>query len=143
VLHVSFADDTPSVLADGDQLRQVLQNLVNNSLDAIVLATQPSITITVALARDDNPLSMPAVIIVVSDNGNGIPLELQQRVFTPFFSTKAQGTGLGLSLVNRIIREHEGLLELTSKPGTGTRITLYLPAHSQTRSYRRAISTSQ
>ena len=142
-VQVELADDTPSVLADGDQLRQVLQNLVNNSLDAIRTVSQPAVAVRSERAPDDNPLGMPAVVIKVTDNGCGIPPDLLQRVFTPFFSTKAQGTGLGLSLVNRIVREHEGLLELISEPGSGTSITIYLPAHSQTRSYRRALGASQ
>jgi signal transduction histidine kinase len=79
------------------------------------------------------------VVIEVTDNGCGIPVELQERVFTPFFSTKAQGTGLGLSLVSRIVREHEGLLSLDSMPGHGTTIRVLLPARSQTREYRRAL----
>ncbi len=138
-VQVELAEDTPSVLADGDQLRQVLQNLVNNSLDAIRTVAQPSVSVSAERAVDDNPLGMPAVVIEVLDNGCGIPVELQQRVFTPFFSTKPLGTGLGLSLVNRIVREHEGILELISQPGSGTRITIYLPAHSQTRAYSRAL----
>ncbi len=138
-VRIELDEETSSVLADRDQLKQVLQNLVTNSLDAVRETTLPHVTVRVECANDDNPLSMPAVVITVIDNGCGIPSELQQRVFTPFFSTKAQGTGLGLSLVNRIVREHEGLLELASEPGTGTRITIYLPAHSQTRVYRRAL----
>ena len=136
---VTLADDTPSVLADADQIRQVLQNLVNNSLDAMRTVENPCVSVSAERASDDNPLGMPAVVIEVFDNGCGIPVELQQRVFTPFFSTKPQGTGLGLSLVNRIVREHEGILELGSTPGTGTCITIYLPAHSQTRAYSRAL----
>lgn len=136
---ITLHPETPSVLADADQLRQVLQNLVNNSLDAVRDSGVPTVTCHAERASEDNPLAMPAVVIHVTDNGCGIPSELQERVFTPFFSTKAQGTGLGLSLVNRIVREHEGLLELESKPGQGTTITVYLPAHSQTRTFRRAL----
>jgi signal transduction histidine kinase len=80
-------------------------------------------------------------VLVVQDNGHGIPLDQQQRIFTPFFSTKAQGTGLGLSLVDRIIREHEGVVRLQSAPGRGTVLTIYLPSYSNTREYRRPGST--
>ncbi len=136
---VQLNEETPSVLADTDQLKQILQNLVSNSIDAVRDGGVPTVTCNAERAADDNPLAMPSVVIRVTDNGCGIPLELQERVFTPFFSTKAQGTGLGLSLVNRIVREHEGLLELTSVQGHGTTVTIYLPAHSQTRTYRRAL----
>lgn len=139
---IALHDETPSVLADTDQLKQILQNLINNSLDAVRELGVPTVTCHAERAADDNPLAMPAVVIRVTDNGCGIPIELQERVFTPFFSTKAQGTGLGLSLVNRIVREHEGLLELKSSQGQGTTVTIYLPAHSQTRTYRRALGAS-
>lgn len=141
-LTMDLDEDTPSVLADADQLKQVLQNLVLNSLDAVRAAAAPTITCHAERAPEDNQLGMPSVVVRVSDNGCGIPAELHERVFTPFFSTKAQGTGLGLSLVNRIVREHEGLLELASQPGRGTTITIYLPAHSQTRAYKRALGQS-
>jgi signal transduction histidine kinase len=141
-LRVDLAEDTPSVLGDADQLKQILLNLLANSLDAVRDVAAPFVHCHAERAADDNPLGMPAVLLQVIDRGCGIPHELQARVFTPFFSTKAQGTGLGLSLVNRIVREHEGLLALTSAPGTGTTITIHLPAHSQTRTFRRALGNN-
>jgi len=68
------------------------------------------------------------VEITVVDNGCGIPQELHERVFAPFFSTKSQGTGLGLSMVSRIVRAHGGVLTLDSITAGGTMITLILPA---------------
>ena len=88
---------------------------------------------------EQNPLGAPAVRLRVTDNGGGIPAELRERVFAPFFSTKAQGTGLGLSLVARIVREHEGTVDLDSAAERGTTVTVHLPQHSQTRVYRRAL----
>lgn len=131
--------DCPPALADSDQLRQALLNLAGNAIDALRQTTIPRLTLTATAAPDDNPLGGPAALIRVTDNGSGIPAELHEQVFTPFFSTKAKGTGLGLSLVARIVREHEGLIELESAPGTGTTIRILLPAHSQTREYRRAL----
>jgi signal transduction histidine kinase len=132
-------DETPSVLADPDQLRQILQNLIANSLDALKGRPEPAITCRAERAPDDNGLGMPAVTIQVTDNGCGIPAELHERIFTPFFSTKAQGTGLGLPLIAQIVREHEGFITLESEPGTGATFTVLLPAHSQTRSFKRAL----
>jgi signal transduction histidine kinase len=140
-LRVDLDDETPSVLGDSDQLKQIILNLLTNSLDAVRGTPNPYVHCHAERAADDNPLGMPAVVLHVIDHGCGIPHDLQARVFTPFFSTKAQGTGLGLSLVNRIVREHEGLLALSSELGVGTTITIHLPAHSQTRSFRRALGT--
>jgi two-component system, NtrC family, nitrogen regulation sensor histidine kinase GlnL len=138
-LSFSVADGTPRVFADGDQLRQVLTNLVNNAIDAVRHSAMPTISVQIRPALRDSALEGDAVEIVVTDNGCGIPLELQERIFTPFFSTKSQGTGLGLSLVQRIIREHEGVVQLNSQPGQGTTVSVLLPAHSQTRVFIRAL----
>jgi signal transduction histidine kinase len=138
-LVAQVADECPLAHADEGQLRQIVSNLINNALDAVLHVQGPAITCRAGPAPAGNPLGAPAVVIEVTDNGCGIPVELQERVFTPFFSTKAQGTGLGLSLVSRIVREHEGLLSLDSMPGHGTTIRVLLPARSQTREYRRAL----
>lgn len=140
-LHLEFTidDEVPPALADADQLRQVLTNLINNSLDALRSVSVPRLSCRVRVADTSSPLTIAGVEIAVTDNGAGIPQELHERVFTPFFSTKSQGTGLGLALVQRIVREHEGALHLDSAPGKGTTITIYLPSHSQTRVFKRAL----
>ncbi|MBA3699014.1 MAG: hypothetical protein H0W78_09180 [Planctomycetes bacterium] len=132
-------DGCGSILADGGQLRQVLSNLINNALDAMRPITCPKLAVRVRGMDRECALGMPSVEIAVSDNGCGIPVEQRERIFTPFFSTKAQGTGLGLSLVQRIVREHEGLLSLTSEVGVGTTVTILLPTHSHTRVFKRAL----
>jgi signal transduction histidine kinase len=132
-------DGCGTVLADGGQLRQVFSNLINNALDALRQVTSPRLAVRVRPIDADSSLGTSGVEISVSDNGCGIPADLRERVFTPFFSTKAQGTGLGLSLVQRIVREHEGLLSLTSEVGAGTNVAILLPAHSHTRVFKRAL----
>lgn len=132
-------DGCGSVLADGGQLRQVLSNIINNAIDAMRQVTCPKLSVRVRGMDRDCALGSPSVEIAVSDNGCGIPEDQHERIFTPFFSTKAQGTGLGLSLVQRIVREHEGLLLLTSKVGVGTTVTIQLPTHSHTRVFKRAL----
>jgi signal transduction histidine kinase len=132
----------PQAYVDQDQIRQVLINVVDNALDALATITAPRIELRAAQADDDGPLGEDAVVISISDNGCGIPDDLQERVFTPFYSTKARGTGLGLSLVTRIVREHGGVVHLVSHPGEGTRIAIHLPAFAQTREYRRALGGS-
>jgi two-component system nitrogen regulation sensor histidine kinase GlnL len=140
-LHLEFHidDEVPPALADADQLRQVLTNLLNNSLDALRAVSLPRLSCRVRNAGASSPLTISGIEIAVADNGSGIPADLHERVFTPFFSTKSQGTGLGLALVQRIVREHEGALQLESAPGKGTTITVYLPSHSQTRVFKRAL----
>ena len=138
VLEFIKDDDCPSVVGDRDQLRQVLLNLIGNALDAVRRVQQPRITVA-AHAAAAGSLPSPAVELRVTDNGCGIPAHLHEQVFTPFFSTKSKGTGLGLSLVQRIVREHEGALRLDSAAEKGTVITVLLPAHSQTRTFKRAL----
>ncbi|MBA3685267.1 MAG: PAS domain-containing protein [Planctomycetes bacterium] len=131
--------DTPSAFVDADQFRQALINLINNSIEALRGSAGSSITVTARAAPSGNPLGSAAIEITVADNGPGIPAELLNRIFTPFFSTKSRGTGLGLSLVQRIVRDHEGLVRIDSAPGKGTAVVLLLPAHSQTRTFVRAL----
>jgi len=135
VLDLRVEDSCPEVLADADQLRQVISNLLNNSLDAVINTPSPLVSCRARIAPVDSPIEQPAVEILVTDNGCGIPPELHERVFAPFFSTKSQGTGLGLSLVSRIVRQHRGILKLESPPRGGTLITLVLPAHQPGRAF--------
>jgi len=135
----TVAADCPPVWADQGQLRQVVGNLIENAIDALRRAVGPRLQVSATHVEEGSPLTGPAVLITVADNGCGIPGELRERVFTPFFSTKSQGTGLGLSLVGRLVKEHEGVLQLDSALGSGTTVRVYLPAHSQTGLYRRAL----
>jgi signal transduction histidine kinase len=127
-VEIQLAPDCPPVRADPDQLRQVLLNLVNNGIDACRGIPVPRLVLSAHRAPADGPLARPAVRLQVRDTGCGIPPELHEQVFTPFFSTKAQGTGLGLSLVGRIVRDHQGTILLDSRPGAGTTVTIDLPA---------------
>jgi signal transduction histidine kinase len=142
LIDLEAAPDCPEVFADPDQLRQVLSNLINNAIDAVIHAASPRVTCRAVGAAQPNAIDCPAVEITVSDNGCGIPPELQQRVFAPFFSTKAQGTGLGLSLVAQIVRQHDGVLRLQSVPDGGTVITILLPCQDLARAYDRIGATT-
>jgi signal transduction histidine kinase len=127
----SFPDGTGAVLADADQIQQVFLNLCTNALDAMPRGG----TLRVSSARVDrrHPEGsgevLPFVAVTFEDTGSGIAPENLDRVFDPFFTTKdvGRGTGLGLSVSYGIVREHGGFFDVESKPGRGTRLTVYLP----------------
>ena len=103
-----------------DQLRQALRNLIANAFDA-----QPEGgAVHVALAVDDDEVRM-----TVADSGPGVPAELRTRILEPFFTTRAEGTGLGLALVSTIARLHGGHLDLSQASGSlgGAEFSLRFP----------------
>jgi two-component system, sporulation sensor kinase E len=108
----------PPVLFDPAQLKQVLVNLIKNAMQA----TPPQGTLTLRSGS-----TQEAVWMAVSDTGPGIPPEQLNRIFEPFYTTKNKGTGLGLLIVQRIIRDHGGRIELESTVGKGTTFKLWLP----------------
>ncbi|MEJ2077793.1 MAG: ATP-binding protein [Acidobacteriota bacterium] len=113
-----------AVLGDPGQLQQVFLNLLNNAMDAI----SGSGKITVRL-RPVDEAGDPEWRIEVEDDGEGIPPENLASIFEPFFSAKqkAQGTGIGLAVSQEIINQHGGRIQVDSKPGEGTRFTVFLP----------------
>jgi signal transduction histidine kinase len=113
----------PEIMADPEQLREVLVNLVVNACEAMVGGGELTIR---EEEGEDVDLGRVAVI-QVSDTGPGIPEAIQEQVFQPFFSTKEEGTGLGLSIANRIVKDHGGKLALQSKEGRGSTFTITLP----------------
>jgi PAS domain S-box-containing protein len=135
-LQLNISDELPAVMGDSTQLHQVLLNLCVNARDAMpdggkLLINASSVYLDEAAAKLI-PLEKAGkyVVISVSDNGEGIPVEIQEKLFEPFFTTKevGKGTGLGLSTVHTIIKEHKGIIKLFSKVGEGTEFRIYLPA---------------
>jgi signal transduction histidine kinase len=112
----------PEILADPDQLKEVLVNLIVNACEAMVNGGK--IQITEKEQVKDNSIMQ---IILISDNGPGIPEAIQEKLFQPFFSTKEEGTGLGLSIAARIVEEHGGSLDVVSKNGEGATFIISLP----------------
>ena len=104
--------------ADAEQLEQVLSNLLSNAVEA---TADGEIGLSARAIGDDG------VEIVVEDTGAGIPAAQLERIFDLYFTTKAEGTGLGLSLVHRIVSEHGGRINVESEAGAGTVFTLFLP----------------
>ena len=117
-----LSDDRLLVRANKTQLQQVVVNLGTNAFDAM----KDGGTLTLRTRVD----GQAQVVLEVGDTGTGIAPDIQKRIFEPFFTTKdpGQGTGLGLSLVYEIVRQHEGSIEVHSEPGKGTVMSVRLPA---------------
>ena len=120
----SLAPDLPQIDADKHQLTQVLLNLVENARDAI--GTRAGGKITVATRRGD---ANDRALLIVEDNGPGVPADLKDKVFAPYFTTKHAkgGTGLGLAIVHRIVNDHGGRITIGDAPGCGARFAIELP----------------
>jgi signal transduction histidine kinase len=109
----NYDEKLPPVSGHAGELNQVWTNLLDNAIDAVGQGG----SIEIATRREGE-----IVCVTITDDGPGIPEELRGQIFDPFFSTKApgEGTGLGLDIVNRIIRQHEGKINLKSRPGQTT-----------------------
>jgi signal transduction histidine kinase len=118
----------PATRVDIEQLKEVVVNLIVNACEAMA----PGGSIVIEERTETHPDLGPAAVIVVRDNGPGIPLHLREKIFQPFFTTKEQGTGLGLSIAQRIITEHGGRLELVTTEGRGAAFIIILPCQEST-----------
>ena len=108
----------PAALLDPAQIKQTLVNLVKNAIQA--MTKDGVLTVQTSTASD-------GVVVSVADTGGGIPQEQINRIFEPFYTTKKKGSGLGLMIVQRIVREHNGRIDLESHVGRGTVFRLWLP----------------
>jgi signal transduction histidine kinase len=119
VFQMELADDAElHVLADETQLQQVLMNLCLNARDAMPDG---------GVLRVETSLETDMVRLSVHDTGQGMAEEVRARIFDPFFSTKEEGTGLGLAVVRRIVERYAGRVEVWSQPGQGSRFDVWLP----------------
>ena len=105
------------IRADINQLQQVLLNLVKNSMEALENIKDPQLMIRSSQEQKQ-------IVVLVSDNGTGIDPEIMDEIFVPFYTTKPQGSGIGLSLARQVMRMHGGNIRIASKRGEGT--TVYL-----------------
>jgi signal transduction histidine kinase len=119
-------DAVPRIVADGEQLRTVIANLIGNALDAHGEQLGPEPYVLLSAGQN---LAGNEVWIRIRDNGPGISREAGEKIFRPFYTTKSRGTGLGLALARKVLERHGGSLDLTSTGGgdRGAEFLLVLP----------------
>ena len=121
-LHVDEDCRAKAAALDGSMMRRALVNLIENAIDAVEEQENGEAVIDLRLRRDGDRL-----VLSITDNGPGIPRKNLDRLFEPYFTTKAHGTGLGLPIVKKIILDHGGWMDLESRPSDGCRVTVSLP----------------
>jgi len=120
---ISIPEEEQSVMIDEGQMKQVLNNMIKNAIDAMADTKHPELRISVGF-----DLSNQTTIVTIADNGVGMGKEQLSMLGTPFYSTKDKGTGLGMSICYRIIKEHRGNISVDSVLGQGTTFTISLPS---------------
>ncbi|HXM74109.1 MAG TPA: ATP-binding protein, partial [Chthoniobacterales bacterium] len=118
VVEQELRSDLPTLQLDRDQMKQALYNVIKNSFEAMKNR---------GIMRIRTDMDESHVIVSVTDTGGGISAENLSHVFEPYFTTKPSGTGLGLLIVRRIVREHGGELSIESSEGKGLTLTIRLP----------------
>ncbi len=129
-LELDLDDDLWLLEADESQLRQVIQNIVINADQAMIEGGVLKITArNIKIDKEQEKLKKGIYVhLIFQDTGHGIPGEIINRIFDPYFSTKPMGSGLGLSIVHSIVKKHEGYIFVESELNRGTAFHLYLPA---------------
>ncbi len=137
-MSISYAAEAPMIKADDTQIHQVLLNLVVNAREAMPEGGKLAISTSLAFIDEEYAGIFPGVsagryvLLSVKDTGVGIDKETIGKIFEPFFTTKATGNGLGLSVVYGIVKQHNGFINIESKPGQETAFYIYLPSVEET-----------
>ncbi len=124
IIDFNYTDAVFTVLADKKMLGQILNNLITNALQATQTTIQPKIEISLHL-------NAAQIILEVKDNGVGINEAAKEKIFTPYFTTKSSGSGIGLNVVKQILEKHNGHIHFESEAGKGSCFIVYLPLFSQ------------
>jgi nitrogen fixation/metabolism regulation signal transduction histidine kinase len=130
-IKLSLEPGLPEMSADRIRIRQILNNLVTNSLEALEGRADARVEIETHLVDDG---ARPSVAVVVSDNGPGFNRDLIGTVFDPYVTSKPKGTGLGLAIVKKIVEEHGGRIEADNQRTAGARVRILLPLGEAARS---------
>jgi signal transduction histidine kinase len=124
-VELKLSDTLPEVAADAKQLQQVFINLVTNAADSI--KTKGTVTVETYAEPAGKAGGGEYAVVAISDTGCGIPPEDLPKIFNPFFTRKADGTGLGLPITQRILHQHNGIVDVESNLGKGTTFYVKLP----------------
>ncbi|MFB6249264.1 MAG: response regulator [Salinibacter sp.] len=138
-VYTDVADDLPQVVGDATQIQQVLMNLCVNARDAmpeggtLSIEARPVELTEADAERNIDAEPGPYVRLRVRDTGTGMPEDVMDKVFEPFYSTKeeGEGTGLGLSTAYSIVQSHDGFIDVDSEKGEGTTFRVYLPVRTE------------
>ncbi len=123
IFHYEIENEDQRLLMDRSQIEQVLINLLKNAQEAVENEEIPYVRLTTHLSSNKHDF-----IISITDNGKGILPEVMERIFVPFFTTKTNGSGIGLSICKQIVTLHGGTITASSKPGDKTTFSVVLPA---------------
>jgi PAS domain S-box-containing protein len=121
-LKINLTAEDKKIMADADQLKQVILNIVKNAMEATMDIECPQINISTWYNKNTDEMS-----VTIHNNGKPMSAEEKMMAGTPFFTTKSKGTGLGLSICSQIIREHGGRMEIETAEEMGTSFTIYIP----------------
>jgi len=135
----NLGEHLPFIQVDKDQIKQVFLNILLNA----VQATPENGEITIVTRSFAKSPGETFLQIEVKDTGPGIPAQELELIFTPFYTTKTQGSGLGLSITHQIVEEHRGYIEVDSQVGSGTSFTINLPLNADSLTEKRQKATVQ
>lgn len=119
-LKLDLDESLPAILLDREQMRRALHNIIKNSIEA----SERGSSIVIQTRRADK--KDRTVLITIRDHGAGMDIDVLSKIFEPYYTTKNRGMGLGLSIVKRIIEDHNGEIIYDSSPGRGTHVSIYL-----------------
>lgn len=125
-INTDYQTGLPTIHADKTKMRQVFSNLISNALQALDMQGNKNPVISISSFITITDLG-PMLEVQIADNGIGIDQETQEKLFEPFFTTRAKGTGLGLAIVKRIIDQHKGYIRVNSELSVGTTMCIILP----------------
>src|SRR6266851_889776 len=118
----------PMIRADADKLRQVFSNVIDNAIDSMANAAERKLELSIRSNK-----STGAAIVNIKDNGCGIPEDKLPKIFNPFYTSKSNGTGLGMAVAKKVVEAHRGRIEVQSSLGAGTDFEISVPLSDSTR----------